>query len=172
MPGADPQAKARERVKTLGLLQIILGGLGLVGLLYSYLLRFLAHDPVSRRLQDLLWTGEIGDYLMASLTLGAGLAILMIGTGIAVSKRAPIGRTLTFVHAVSAVLVNVGSQYLNFTLVYPALERFAETGGPVARAGAMGGFIGGLMGSVLGLAFPFVELYLVTRPGTREAFDG
>src|SRR5689334_4059174 len=101
---ADPATKARERVKTLGIVQMAFGGLGIVRVGYGFLARYLGADPTSRRVQELMWTGDAGVYMTASLSVGIAMSVFLFFTGRTVSARKPIGRALTFAHAIVAII--------------------------------------------------------------------
>ncbi len=151
-------------MKALGTVQCFLGVGGLVGPLYIFAQRPRSGPDVVRRLDALLWSGDIGFLMFTSLGLGVLLASFLLATGISMTRRRPRARVMTLIHGVTGLLNGLLNASVTFFVVVPALLGFAEGTGPVGMAGAIGGIVGGVIGCFTGIAFPALELWAVSRP--------
>jgi hypothetical protein len=150
----------------VAILQLAFGGVGLLGLVNAAFKTELASDPISRKMYEKMGSGEMGTWMRVSNGVGLVLALLLLAAGFALLRRRAIGRTLTLVHAVSALIVNVVS-----TLIGPLLDELPPGFGPAGDIfkttfrGAV------FFGVGTGLVLPAAEWYLVTRPGVREVLQ-
>jgi hypothetical protein len=162
--------RLQGNLRILGGIQIAFGLIGSLGVLASgALLTSMNTNPVQREMNELFHRGTIGTWMEISRWVGLLAGVTLLSAGISLYRMRPIGRPLSLLHAsLATVLVFVGL-YMNLAYVFPALEDFAQHGGPIAKAGARGGVMGGLMGSIIGLVLPAFELYFMTRPATRQA---
>ncbi|HTJ83079.1 MAG TPA: hypothetical protein VL400_15265 [Polyangiaceae bacterium] len=162
--------KLQGNVKILGGIQIGLGVIGGLGVIASNaMLGSMSTNPVQKQMNDIFHTGTIGTWMDASQYVGVALAIILVVAGVSLVRLRPLGRPLSIAHATLAAVMVVVGLYMNIVYVFPALDDFARQGGVVAEAGARGGKIGGYVGSIIGLVLPAFELYLMTRPGIRQA---
>lgn len=168
-PPAPPPASS-SGLRLLGIAQCALGVFGLGAAPLTLVTRFVARDPGSRKVQELLWEGWLGAWTYASLVLGTLLAAGLVAAGIGVVRGLPWGRTLTLVHAIGAIGHVVVGQIVAVALLYPALWQLGSSGSAVERGGAIGGVVGGLFGSLVALALPVIELYVMTRPSVKATF--
>lgn len=169
-PVPPPPAPPSSGLRLLGIAQCALGVFGLGAAPLTLITRFVARDPSSRKVQELLWEGWLGAWNYASLGLGTLTAALLIAAGLGVVRGKPWGRTLTLAHAVAAIALVVIGQVVSVTLLYPALWQLGTGGTAAERGGAIGGVVGGLFGGLVALALPAIELYVMTRPSVREYF--
>lgn len=169
LPPPPPRAPS-SGLRLLGIAQCALGVFGLGAAPLTLITRFVASDPASRRVQELLWEGWLGAWTYLSLALGTLLAAGLIAAGVGVVRAVPWGRTLTLVHAVGAIGHAVVGQIVAVALLYPALWELGSSGSAVERGGAIGGVVGGLFGSLVALVLPVVELYVMTRPSVKAIF--
>ena len=161
----DHQAqKTLGHVKALGTVQCFLGVGGLVTPIYVFAQRPRTGLDVVRRLDALLWTGDIGFWMYTTLGLGMLLASFLLYTGLSVTRRRPASRVMTLVHGSVGLLNGLLNVGVTFFVIVPALLAFADTAGAVGMAGAIGGIVGGALGCLTGIAFPSLELWAVTRP--------
>ncbi len=157
-------------LRILGGVQIAFGLIGSIGVLASgALVGSMSSNPIQREMNELFHTGVIGTWMEVSRWLGLVAGVTLFSAGLSLYRMRPIGRSLSLLHASLAVMLVFAGLYMNLAYVFPALESFAQQGGPIAKAGARGGVIGGLMGSVIGLVLPGFELYFMTRPAIRQA---
>jgi hypothetical protein len=156
--------KTLGHVKALGTVQCFLGVGGLVTPLYIFAQRPRSGPDVVRRLDALLWSGDIGFWMYTTVGLGVVLASFLLVTGISMTRRRPRARVMTLVHGVAGLLNGLLNASVTFFVVVPALMAFAERNGPVGMAGAIGGIVGGVVGCITGIAFPTLELWAVSRP--------
>lgn len=169
-PPADYlEAKALANLKILGWVQVGFGAFGIIGTLASRaMVGALDTQGVNRELNRVMYTGVVGTWMEVAKWLGAATALVLLCAGLQVLKRRPLGRTLSLVHAgLAATLVVVGL-FMNFVYVFPALSALAETGGPIAKAGARGGMMGGVMGALFGLVLPGFEWSMMRKPEVRR----
>jgi hypothetical protein len=167
-PGA-PKAALTTGVQAVAVAEIFFGGMGLLSAPVTLALRDLAHDPVSRRIQQITWEGSLGAWTRTSLVVGTILAGVMLASGIGILKRRAWGRRAGLAYAVSSILMQVVGQAITFTVLFPALDALAEQYAydRAASAALMGGRIGGIAGALFGLTVPITLLVMLTRPGVK-----
>jgi hypothetical protein len=172
--GQDPvpaaPAQKSTGVTVLGVFLIIFGALGLFSAPMTFLTRGMARDPASRRINELMYEGTLGAWTMTSLFLGTCLAGLMLASGIGIVKRRPWAKKTSLGYGISAIVMAIIGQIMSAMLLYPELNKMAEHGGTVEKAGAMGGMIGGMVGGCLGLVLPVITLIVMTRPNVKAQF--
>lgn len=170
-PAELPPAAPSSGLRLLGIAQCALGVFGLGAAPLTLITRFMARDPGSRKVQELLWEGWLGAWTYASLAIGTVIAFVLIAAGIGVVRGLPWGRTLTLVHGAVATAQVIVGQVVAVALLYPALWQLGSGGTAAEKGGAIGGVLGGLFGSLLALALPAIELYVMTRPQVKEFFS-
>jgi hypothetical protein len=167
-PGYDPDRfKADKRLKTLGGVQLAFAALGLLGLFNAVIQRS-DKNPLTRRMMEELWSGDLGTWMTVSLVMGAALSLLLAAAGFSMLKRRQLARTLTLAHGAAAIATNLVSLYFTFALLMPRLESMAEGFGPGAEIFKTTMSIALGFGAVVGLVFPIVELVMVTRPLAKD----
>jgi hypothetical protein len=158
--------KLAKRLRTLAIVQLVFGGLGLFGILNGLVPP--GNDPMQRKLHDALWNGEIATWMRISTALGLVTALLLCGAGYMLYKQRPLGRTLTLAHAGVALVLGTISFFITRDAMAKIMEDVAKSMGPAGdifrttMSLAQGG------GLVLGVTLYLVESYLVTRPGVKE----
>lgn len=166
-----PVKPAGGGLNVLAWIMIIFGGLGLLSAPMTLFTRELARDPASRRVQAIMWEGEMGTWMQLSLVLGTLLAATLLASGIGSLKRRPWARKLGIGYGIATIVMAVLNQIVSAMYLYPALQAQMEHGGRVERAGATGGMIGGMAGAVIGLILPIAVLVMMTRPGIKAQFE-
>lgn len=154
----------------LAVFMIIFGAFALFSAPAAFLLRSLAKDPVSRRIQEVTWSGGYGVWMMIALAIGVVLAFLEIASGIGLLKLKPWARLTSVAYAATSIGLIVIGQVMTFVFLFPVLDELAQeyAGNTVAQAGVMGGKIGGTVGGLFGLVFPIIVLIAVTRPSIKD----
>jgi hypothetical protein len=109
----------------------------------------------------------------------AGVALLMIASGIGLLMFRPWGRLLAVVYAVLSILITVVFLAWYLAAVAPAVIAFgqeiAATGGREAEATGAGIpliYIGGPILASLSAVYPLVVLLVLLRPSVRAGFRG
>ncbi|MBK7584561.1 MAG: hypothetical protein IPI67_30790 [Myxococcales bacterium] len=165
-----PREAPSSGLRLLGIAQCALGVFGLSAAPLTLITRFVARDPGSLRVQELLWEGFLGAWMYASLALGTLAAILLIAAGVGVVRGRRWGRSLTLWHAGISVALMVLGQLVSVLFLYPALWQLGQGGTAAERGGAIGGVVGGLFGGLFALVLPVLELIVMTRPHVRDFF--
>jgi hypothetical protein len=171
--GADAEAELERKkvvsnVQSLGIGQIVVGALGMVSPIYAFMLRNGRMGGALKRLDDLLWTGTIGTYMVSALASSLVVSLFLVGVGLTTQKLRPVARSLTFAHAALGFANGLYNLIVVFAITVPALLAFADAEGAVGIGGAVGGIAGGAFGGFFSLLFPALELWVMTRPGVRD----
>ena len=158
--------KLAKRLKTLAIVQLTFGGLGLFGILNGLMPP--GRDPIQRKLYDALWNGEIATWMRISSALGGLIALLLCAAGYSLYKQQPLGRTLTLIHAGVAFVVGTISYFITRDVMSKILEDVAKSMGPAGDVFRMTMSAAQWGGLLFGCALYLVEAFLVTRPGVEE----
>lgn len=158
--------KLAKRLKTLGIVQMAFGGLGLLGTLSGLVPP--KRDPISRQVHDALWNGEIATWMRVSTGIGILLTLILLAAGFSLYKHRPLGRTLSLVHAGAALVVGTVSYFVTRDVMDKMMNDLAKTMGPAAEVFRTSMSVAQGFGLVMGLVLYGVEAYIVTRPGVKE----
>lgn len=165
----DPSPGPRPPVslKVFGILNIVFGGLGLFGGLFSAVMYFGSSDGrlFGQRNPVLEIAHESPTYLSyMKLTTIVGLlaVVLLIVAGIGLLKAKNWARLASIGYAIYGIVGGVVGIVMTWKYVMGPLS---EKGGPAAAGGAMGGLVGGLVA----LAYPVVLLIFMRKRNVREA---
>lgn len=168
-PGANQWVdypKLAKRLRTLGIVQMAFGGLGLVGTVSNLIPP--KRDPMSRQVHDALWNGEIATWMRVSTGIGVVLTLILLVAGYSLYKHKPLGRTLSLVHAGSAFVIGTISYFVTRDVMAKMMADLAKTMGPAAEIFKTTMNLAQGVGLVMGIALYLVEAYVVTRPGVKE----
>ncbi|MDQ3814551.1 MAG: hypothetical protein M3347_11445 [Armatimonadota bacterium] len=109
---------------------------------------------------------------ITSAVLGIIAAIVLIAAGIGLLRMLPWGRLLSMGYSIYAIFIAVIGVPINyFLLVRPLLAQVSQSNDPAVTAGAIGGAVGGSFGSCIGLIYPVLLLYFMTRPDIIQAVN-
>lgn len=156
-------------VTVFGVLNLVFGGLGMLSLPFT-ILALTSNPTPPFQVAD-----EIGLYQLwtfVSLAISALGLVALLASGVGLLRMRPWGRTLAVVYAaltVSTTLIALGMHW--FFVAQPTFAQTVNDDSPeamFARAGAIGGLVGGL----IGLAFPVLLWFFMTRPRVLAAFAG
>jgi hypothetical protein len=166
-------AKLVQHVKSLAVAQIAIGALALMSPILIVVQRFQMEngEPLLRQLGRVMWTGEVGAWMVFSVGLHTAVSIVAIGFGFVTRTGGAATRALGLLHAVLGGLSAAIGIYAGFFVLTPALLDFAQYSGPVGIGGAAGGIAGLVVGTIFSLVLPGFEAWLMTRARVREAIE-
>jgi len=181
-------------VRTIGILQLVFGILGLVCGLIALAGGAAALNKgggggggaapgglTEAELQRMIEDEIPHQKLVEHIEMGVGflLSLLMIVSGAGLVNRQPWGRTVAIVYAVLSICYHVVDLLYAILFVVPGMNAVADK--VAARAGAQGGIVGGAMkgGMFVGLLisaaitiYPIVVLVVMQRAGVKAALAG
>jgi hypothetical protein len=180
-PAAGPPAPSSvvNSIRTLGVVEIIFGGLGLLAwpmmwgtrVMLEALQSLSGRSSGSERIMALMWEGTAGVWMRFTLALSTVLGVVLIAAGVGVIKRRPWARLLSLGYAVVAVLQAIAGVAVNYLYLFPAMSSLGDSGDPAVRGGVYGGMFGGIFGALFGLAFPVAILIVFTRRDVKRHFS-
>lgn len=168
-------APAYGPVKAIGILEVVFGAMGVFSWPMMQGLRSLtqaiSRDPVSRRIDELTWSGTMGTWTRIAMVLGSLLGVALVAAGIGVLKRRPWGRKLSLAYGAAALVSAIIGQAMTWIYLMPELERATRTAhDPASRGAAWGGLLGGGAGAIAGAMLPVGLLIIMTRPEVKRVF--
>jgi hypothetical protein len=196
-----PAVKRPMAVTIMAIVNFVIGGLGLVGVIAGVATNFgalgtapaAAVKPGTANPADPFATAnELTSYiiqhvpnyksfLIAGIIVGLLRAVLLIGSGIGLLGMKPYGRMLAFVYIVIALIGTTADAAFSFTQVIPATEQWEKERNEAIKASgrtpppsmtAITSTVGGGMGVACGLAYPIILLVIMLLPSVRDAFAG
>ena len=156
-------------VTVFGVLNLVLGGLGLLCTPISVITLFLpvqSGNPVSRILEE---NAAYRLYMIASAAAGVLAALVLIVAGIGLLKMKSWARLTSIGYAIYGIVTGVVGIIVNVVFLFEPLMIQARSESPEAAA-AMLGMVGGIAGTCFGLVYPILLLIFMTRPRVRNAF--
>jgi hypothetical protein len=163
----DPgHEKNTRRLRTLGIVQLVFAGLGVLSLINSLLPN--NKDPIARRLNEVMWSGELGTWMRVSTGIGFVFTVVLALAGWCLLKRNPLGRTLTLAHGIGALGFGVVSFFVTRSLMSTMIATVASDLGPAGQIFKTTFEIALIFGFLFGSAVQLLELWLITRPGVKE----
>jgi hypothetical protein len=157
-----------------GILNIIFAAWAICGAVFSGVI--LAVQAGAAKQNPVLKVMEDDPFLSAwmkvsmPLAIAAGAALLAAGIGLLLLKE--WARKLSLGYAIYAIVMALVGVVINLVFVFPRLMK--EVGGKQGpeAVGAQIGMIAGVAGGVLGLIYPALLWFFMTRPHVRAAFRG
>jgi hypothetical protein len=161
-----------KEITVFGILCLVFACLGFLGLLMSLPL-FLsdgpqANDPINKMLRE---SPGYLRYSKISVVVHALACLVLFGIGIGLLKARPWARRCAIGYGVYAVVAALIGNVVAAHYVYlPLLGRLDSLKGPEQFAvfAVMGGAVFGL---VIGLTFPILLIFFMTRPRVIRAWD-
>ena len=159
-------------VTVFGVLNIVFGALGLLSTAVSMVVLF-AVDAQAGAMDPFANVNPVWNmWIKVSIVLGVVAMLVLIASGIGLLNLRPWGRTLAIGYSIYAIAAGLIGTAMQFSyVVQPMLEQFEVHGGPEAAA-AMATVIGGLLGGCIGLVYPALLWYYMTRQHVVAAFSG
>jgi hypothetical protein len=153
-------------IKTLGTLNLVFAGLGLLGSAMTYAMYFgglklTPHDPIGDAVRS---SPAYLSFLRASMVAGLISHCALAASGIGLHRMRSWGRKLALAYAVYAIVAAIGGIVMMVHYVMPVV---ANMKGPAGQAGIMGGIMGGL----IAIAYPIVLIVFMSKRNIRDAFE-
>ncbi|HUS33652.1 MAG TPA: hypothetical protein VMZ53_34360 [Kofleriaceae bacterium] len=163
---SQPTQPPPRVIKTLGTLNLVFAGLGLLGGAMTYAMYFgglkIAPGPDPLR-EAALGSPAYMSFLRVSMVAGFIASLVLGASGIGLHRMKEWGRKAALAYAVYAIVGAIAGIVMLAKYVLPALSKLH---GPAAQ----GGVIGGMMGGVIAISYPIVILVFMNRRNVREAF--
>jgi hypothetical protein len=165
-PPPPEVTKLAKRLRTLAIIQLVFGGIGLLGMVNGLIPP--GRDPIQKKLYEMMWQGEMRTWMITSSALGVVITLLLVAAGFSLYRRKLIGRTLTIAHGAIASVTSIANYFIMQDLLRKVFAEVAKSLGPAADM-----FLKAMAGTqifslLLGFALYLVEIYVVTRPGVKE----
>jgi hypothetical protein len=151
-----------------GILDLVFGGLGVIGSLASLAVVYgglqLNSDP---SLDPMKASESYAAMMRISVPLGVAASVALGVAGIGLMRFRPWGRMLSLIHAWYAIVSVVASLAIAYPVLIGIIERHSGSG--PSHAAAIGGLVGGLVGGAFGLCLPVLTLIFLWRDPRRSA---
>lgn len=160
-------------LQALGIIQIIYGAICACSPLGQVVQRVVPTTPMQQRLQEAMWQGVLGAWLIASMVVTVLSSGAVLATGIGVLKRKAWARRLGVGWSIAIIAWTVVAQIISFAVIMPMTMEIMEKQMGGAIPPEMMGFVraaggvGGVIGALLGLALPVATLIVLTRPSAK-----
>lgn len=109
-------------------------------------------------------------YNLFSSVIAIILGFLLIIGSIGSLMMAGWARGLMVFYAMFAILANVGSTIIYFTMLFPEQQKIAANN-PGAQAYLVGSYFGLGCGMIIGLIYPIAVLLIMNKPEIKSAFE-
>jgi Na+/H+-dicarboxylate symporter len=153
-----------QSVNTLGILNLVFAGLGLIGMVATYAMYFgglhLRHDPVQEIARS---SPTYMSFMRATLVSGTIAAIALGTSGIGLRQMKSWGRHLAIAYSIWSIVAAIFGFYMTHKYL---LEPLSHSDNPAAKGGVAGGYMGGL----IGLVYPVVLLIFMNKRDVKDAF--
>jgi hypothetical protein len=147
-------SKPPGSIRVFGIINIILGSLGLVCLPFSLIALLMV--PEMQRLGGSL----MNQWMVISSLFSLVGAVLMLASGIGLCKYKAWARKLAVYYAAFASVMNVVGSFFTFGALQSATNSGPER---------IGGMVGGVFGTIIGLTYNCLLIYFLTRREVRQA---
>jgi hypothetical protein len=155
-------------IKTIGTLNLVFAGLGLLGALMTYAMYFggleLTPGHANPVKEAMLSSPTYMSFLRASMVAGLFASVVLGASGIGLRAMKSWGRKLALAYSVYGIFAAITGMVMMVRYLAPALSKIAD---PAAKGGMMGGVMGGL----IGVAYPIVIIVFMMKQNVREAFE-
>jgi len=141
-------------IRVFGIINIILGSLGLVCLPFSLIALLMV--PEMQRLGGSL----MNQWMVISSLFSLVGAVLMLASGIGLCKYKAWARKLAVYYAAFASVMNIVGSFFTFGALQSATNSGPER---------IGGMVGGIFGTIIGLTYNWLLIYFLTRREVRQA---
>ena len=160
MPAPRPNS-----IMVLGILNLVFAAWGVFGALFFFAISF----GLTNIREDLFHNQGLFVYTIVAQILGlcAALALGLSGIGLLMGKS--WGRIVAILYSAYAIVAVLVSLVVTFVFVVgPMLGQLDELAGP-EQFGAWGGLVGTVIGGVVGLIYPILLWYMMSRENVKNA---
>jgi hypothetical protein len=166
----EPAARPTS-VTVMAIIGIIIGAMGFLCTpmaLFPYYMQLPKPDPVIEAVKnDSLMFG----WMIAGLAMNWVLSLLLLAGSIAALGLRDWARQILIGWAMTNILLTLVQLVYQFLYYFPKLrEVTADQPKAVAAATSVGLWVGTGIAVVMGLGFPAVMIYIMTRPHVKDAF--
>lgn len=173
-PGPLPPVRMKPAsITVFGILNIVFGLLGLCGVVGAVAAFFLPIAPGTELPAAKLMQNEAYRiFMFITIPLGFIATVALVAGGIGMLQDKGWGRTLSVWYAIYTLVSGFIGILVNlFLVMLPTLQMLDGLPAGPEKAGAIGGMVGGTFGGCIGLIFPALLLYFMTRPHVKAYFD-
>lgn len=170
--GQAPVALRPASVMVFGILNLVLGALGICGNAFGAIalfVKFPAQGP--NPMLELMQTST-AYRAMTIVLLGLGLigTIMLIISGVGLLKFKPYGRSLAVVYGFYTIAtVIIGTVVNTFVVTMPMWAKLESMPPGPEKAGLIAGLVSGVVGSCFGFIYPCLLLFFMTRKNVVDA---
>ena len=173
-PGVEPPVS----IKVLGIINLVFSVLGICGMVFTgvmFLGNVVPQDPNFPNPTMDAFNNNPGyrTFMIVSMVLGFIFSIVLAAGGVGLLQSRRYGRSASIAYAWYAIIGAVVGIVVNyFFLIGPMIEQAQQAEGAqrgAAVGGAIGGAVGGVIGSCMGMAYPIVLLFFMSRPNVIRA---
>ena len=161
-PGIKPTS-----VTVIGILNLIFGGFGLIGMLFTVgVTLFMPSNPNAPNPTVILMDESTAYrfFTFAILTVGTLIILLQVVSSIGILNLKRWGRKSMLVVVAYTLIAAPILTIINSIWMYPTLEKI---GGPIVAITITSIVVGGIVGLIL----PAVTAFILTRPNVKTAFE-
>jgi len=158
-------------VTVFGILNIIFGLFGLMGMGFAIAMLVVMANA-DQKPPGFAMSPAAELYNRIAMGLGVVSTLMLLVSGFGLLGLRPWGRKLALAYAIYAIVSTFANIAITYVLIWrPLLEKIEEQNSPENTA-AMFGFVGGMGGGCIGMIYPVLLWYFMTRPLVVAAFSG
>lgn len=165
--GMPPQSDKPVAITVFGILNLVFGALGVCGIganIFFFLA--LANNPGFQQPPNPILDHPIGyAWTMVGLVVGSFTTFMIIAGGILLLMNKDLGRVLTLGYAWIAIVFGIIGMVVMGVIFFGVLAQ-GNVNGP-EEMGAVFGIVGGSCGSLLGLVYPALAIFFLTRENVK-----
>ncbi len=173
VPGPLPPGQTRPvSVTVFGILNIVFGVLGICGLAAAFGAFFIPPPPGNELpAGNLMQDDTYRIFMYITIPLGFVATVALLAGGIGLLQNKAWGRTLSIGYAIYSLISGFIGLIVNvFLILLPTMQILPQLDPGPEKMGAIVGMIGGTFGGCVGLIFPALLLFFMTRPHVKAFF--
>ncbi len=158
-------------VLVLGILNIVLGGLGILSLLLMIPLQRLsqhaaAGNPVLKLMQE---NANYALFMKVSMLLGIIASVVLLLAGVGLLQVKPWARYLSIGYAVYGIIAAIVGAVANVVFLSPLVEQASRMPMNAERGAMIGSMVGGTIGGCVSVVYPVILLIFMFRANVKAA---